>query len=178
MNRRTRSLLVILLSSVTGVSVDASQEPATAKTKSPVFTYWHDWTDDRGVSHMTQCEISSFVLQSISKPAEPQWQARQKAGVAQVMVTVQPSGWTGTWHENPKVQWIVPLNGTWFVETMDGKRVELGPGDVSLGEDLNTKADAQGHRGHLSGNVGDGPVTLMVIQLAEQATINQPCRFK
>jgi len=92
MNRRTRSLLVILLSSVTGVSVDASQEPATAKTKSPVFTYWHDWTDDADVSHMTQCEISSFVLQSISKPAEPQWQARQKAGVAQVMVTVQPSG--------------------------------------------------------------------------------------
>jgi hypothetical protein len=47
-----------------------------------------------------------------------------------------------------------------------------------VGEDLNTKADAQGHRGHLSGNVGDGPVTLMVIQLAEPATINQPCRFK
>ena len=177
MNRWTRSLLVILLSSVTGASVDASQEPEPTKTKSPVFTYWHNWTDDGGVSHMTQCEISSFVLQSISKPADPQWQVRQKPGAAQVMVTVQPSGWTGTWHENPKVM-IVPLKGTWFVETMDGKRVELGPGDVSLGEDLNTKAHAQGHRGHLSGNVGNGPVTLMVIQLAEQATINQPCRFK
>ena len=61
---------------------------------------------------------------------------------------------------------------------MDGTRVNLGPGDVSVGEYLNTRPDAQGHVGHLSGNVGDGPVTLMVIQLAGPATVDQPCRFK
>jgi len=93
-------------------------------------------------------------------------------------VTVQPDGWKGSWHQDPKVQWIIPLKGTWFVETLDGTRVNLAPGDVSVGEDLNTKVNAQDHTGHLSGNVGIGPVTLMVIQLAEPATVNQPCRFK
>jgi hypothetical protein len=61
---------------------------------------------------------------------------------------------------------------------MDGTRVNLGPGDVSVGEDQNTKPDAKGHKGHLAGNVSSGAVALMVIQLAETPTVNQPCRFK
>lgn len=177
MNRRTTGALAAMLLFVAMVSGAAASQEQT-KAKSPVFTYWHNWTDDKGVSHLSQCEMKNFVLQSMSKPAEPQWQARQKSGMGQVIVTVQPDGWKGFWHENPRVQWIIPLKGTWFVETMDGKRVNLGPGDVSVGEDLNTKPDAQGHIGHLSGNVSDGPVTLMVIQLDEPATVNQPCRFK
>jgi hypothetical protein len=32
------------------------------------------------------------------------------------------------WHENPVKQWIVPLSGSWFVETMDNTYVEMGPG--------------------------------------------------
>ena len=66
---------------------------------------------------------------------------------ATVLVVVQPVGWVGEWHENPKPQWIIPLSGRWFVETMDGKRVEMGPGEVSFGGDQNTKPDAQGARG-------------------------------
>lgn len=151
---------------------------SAAEPKPPVITYWHNWTDTNGVSHMTRCEMRDFKLQSMSKPADPQWQDRQQNTGATVIFTVQPANWNGTWHEDPKVQWIIPLKGTWFVEAMDGKRVELGPGDVSLGEDQNTRPDAQGRKGHLSGNVGDGAVTLMVVQLDVTPTINQPCRFK
>ncbi|NRD62135.1 cupin domain-containing protein [Corallococcus exiguus] len=151
---------------------------ATAPGQAPVFSYWHNWTDDHGVSHMTLCPVRSFDLKSMSPPADPQWQAHQPPGQSQVIFTVQPNGWKGSWHEDPKVQWIIPLSGTWFVEAMDGTRVELGPGQVSLGEDLNTRPDAQGRKGHLSGNVTPGPVTLMVVQLAEEPTVNQPCRFK
>jgi hypothetical protein len=73
---------------------------------------------------------------------------RQAPGTASPM---QPSGWKGVWHQESKVYWIVTLTGKWFVEAMDGVRVELGPGDVSLGEDQNTKEDAQGRKGHRSG---------------------------
>ena len=83
--------------------------------------------------------MNNFVLQSMSKPADLQWQAWQKSGVAQVIVAVQPDSWKGSWHEDPKVQRIISLKGTWFVEAMDGKRVNLGPGVVSVGEDLNTR---------------------------------------
>ena len=86
-------------------------------------------------------------------------------------------GWIGIWHENPKPQWIIPISGRWYVETMDGQRVEMGPGDVSFGEDQNTKPDANGHKGHLSATVGNEPCVLMMIQLKNSPTVNQPCRF-
>jgi hypothetical protein len=86
---------------------------------------------------------------------------------AEVLFTVQPVGWVGEWHENPQPQWIVPLSGKWFVETMDGTRVEMGSGEVSFGGDQNTKANERGHQGHLSGTVGDEPAVLMVIQLKD-----------
>ena len=84
---------------------------------------------------------------------------------ATVLVVVQPVGWVGEWHENPKPQWIVPLSGRWFVETMDGERVEMGPGEVSFGGDQNTKPDAQGRKGHRSGTVGDQPSVNLIVQL-------------
>jgi hypothetical protein len=61
---------------------------------------------------------------------------------------------------------------------MDGTRVELGPGDVLLGEAQNTVPDAEGRKGHRSGNIGDETVTLMVIELNVTPTVDQPCRFK
>jgi hypothetical protein len=86
---------------------------------------------------------------------------------ATVLFTVLPVGWIGDWHENPKPQWIVPLSGRWFVETMDGTRVEMGPGDISFGEDQNTRRDSEGRQGHRSGTVGNEPATLMIVQLQE-----------
>lgn len=76
-----------------------------------------------------------------------------------------PVGWVGEWHENPKPQWIIPLRGRWFVETMDGQRVEMGPGDISFGADQNTKPDQNGKQGHKSGTVGEEPALLMLLQL-------------
>ena len=80
-------------------------------------------------------------------------------------------GWVGDWHENPRPQWIIPLSGRWFVESMDGHRVEMGPGDISLGEDQNTRPRSDGKQGHLSGTVGDEPAVLMLIQLATLAQV-------
>ena len=150
----------------------ASAQSAKPEAPMPKYSYWDDWTDHNGVSHMTHCEVNSFRLSSMSPPADPQWQSKQPESGAQVIFTVQPAGWKGAWHEDPKPQWIIPLKGTWFVEAMDGTRATLGPGDISLGEDQNTVPDAQGHKGHLAGNVGKGPVSLMVIQLAVTPTVD------
>jgi len=143
----------------------------------PSFNYWHVWTDGQGVSHQKKCEIRNFVLESIEPPAAPQWLSRLKTEGASVVISVLPVGWVGIWHENPKPQWIIPISGRWYVKTMDGQRVEMGPGDVSFGEDQNTKPDANGHKGHLSATVGNKPCVLMMIQLKDSPTVNQPCRF-
>jgi hypothetical protein len=94
-----------------------------------------------------------------------------------VKVTVQPAGWEGAWHENPAPQWIIPLSGRWYVESMDGMRVEMGPGEISFGEDQGTR-ERDGRKGHMSGTVGDEPAVLMVVQFDTQRDETSPCRFR
>jgi hypothetical protein len=133
-------------------------------TDRPTAPYWHIWTDAEGVSRQTRRSLTQFELASISPPAQAQWLGGKTQGPAKVFVTVLPVGWIGDWHENPEPQWIIPLSGRWFVESMDGQTVEMGPGDMSFGEDQNTQAQ-EGRKGHLSGTVGDEPAVLMLVQI-------------
>lgn len=143
----------------------------SAKNEKPTLTYWHVWTDDEGMSHQTQCQLKNFEKESMGGDADLQWNNRLMSGAAEVLFCTLPVGWVGEWHENPRPQWIVPLSGTWYVETMDGMRVEMGPGEVSFGADQNTKADEQGRKGHKSGTVGNQPAQLMVIQLKDDSYV-------
>ena len=54
----------------------------------------------------------------------------------------------------------------------------MGPGDASLGEDQGSKPDAAGHTGHLSGTLGEEPITLMFVQLDHKVALNDACRNK
>jgi len=126
--------------------------------------YWHLWTDEHGVSHQTHCQPDRFELKGVGNAA-PQWNDQQLRTQATVVFTVQPVGWVGEWHENPAPQWIVPISGRWWVESMDGTRVEMGPGDLSLGEDQRSVADGENRKGHRSGTIGEQPAVLMTVQL-------------
>ncbi len=183
-----RGALVVSAVAVTGAAcfagdgrelkkVSTSRVAAAAHDK-PALSYWHVWTDAKGVSHQKRCELSEFQLQSISPGAAPSWIDRQAAQGATVLMVVQPVGWVGEWHENPKPQWIIPLSGRWFVETMDGTRVEMGPGEISFGGDQNTKPDAQGRKGHRSGTVGNQPSINLIVQLQSDPSAGRPCGFK
>ena len=141
----------------------------------PRIDYWHIWTDDHGVSHQTRCELTEWELKGVGG-ADPQWNNQQARSEATTVFTVQPVGWVGEWHENPAPQWIVPLSGRWWVEAMDGTRVEMGPGEFSLGEDQNCTADGQGRKGHRSGTIGDEPAVLMTVRL-HVPPIRRPCHI-
>lgn len=130
----------------------------------PTFPYWHIWVDAAGVSHQSRCTLDRFELGRIGLAA-PQWTDAQQRSDAMVVFMVLPVGWVGEWHENPVLQWIVPLSGRWFVESMDGARVEMGLGELALGEDQNCIADAAGRKGHRSGTIGDTAAVLMAVQL-------------
>jgi hypothetical protein len=92
------------------------------------------------------------------------------------LMTVLPVGWAGTWHENPRPQWIIPLSGRWFVEAMDGSRAEMGPGELAFGGDQDC-AEVDGKRGHRSGTVGGEPAVLMVVQFEDGAP-PAPCALR
>jgi len=142
----------------------------------PTLAYWHIWTDDEGVSHQNRCELDQFELKGVGNAA-PQWNNMQPSTGATVVFTVQPVGWVGEWHENPAPQWILPISGRWWVEAMDGTRVEMGPGDLSLGEDQGCIADNQQRKGHRSGVIGDEPAVLMTVRL-DVAAVHAPGHFR
>jgi len=142
----------------------------------PQIHYWHLWTDDGGISHQTKCSLDEFDFKGIGGAA-PQWNNRQPDSAATVVFTVQPPGWVGEWHENPAPQWIVPLSGSWWVEAMDGTRVNFGPGEISFGEDQNCVTDTAGRKGHRSGTNGDAPAVLMTVQL-HIPPVRAPGHFK
>jgi len=96
-------------------------------------------------------------------PAAPQWLGKETTAPTSVRLTILPVGWTGDWHPNPHPQWIIPLSGRWFVESMDGMRVEMGPGEMAFGGDQGA-ASLDGRHGHRSGTVGDEPAVLLLIQ--------------
>ncbi len=43
------------------------------------------------------------------------------------------------------------MSGRWFVESMDGRRAEMGMGDISFGEDQRTKVVM------IVGDISQGP---------------------
>jgi len=129
----------------------------------PQVGYWHLWTDEAGITHQTHCRLTAFEIARVGTAA-PQWNNRQPRSDATVVFTVQPVGWVGEWHENPAPQWIVVLAGRWWIESMDGTRVEQGPGEFSLGEDQGSIL-TDGRKGHRSGTIGTEPARLMTVQL-------------
>lgn len=129
----------------------------------PEVGYWHLWTDEAGMTHQTSCRLTQFEIARIGGAA-PQWNDALGRHDSSVVFTVQPVGWVGDWHENPAPQWIVVLSGRWWIESMDGTRIEQGPGEFSLGEDQGSVL-TDGRRGHRSGTVGGEPAVLMTVRL-------------
>ena len=145
------------------------------KPDGPKVPCWHVWTDEDGVSRQDRCRLANFAFEGISEGAAPSWIDRLADPAARVVILVLPAGWVGEWHENPEPQWIVPLSGRWFVETMDGTRVEMGPGELSFGNDQNTRPDERGQRGHRSGTVGNEPAVLMLVHVERRSSPGRAC---
>jgi hypothetical protein len=151
-------------------------KPTDKTGPKPSVSYAHLWVDDQGVSHQSQCVLTDYALKGVGG-ADPQWNNEQETASSTVVFTVQPVGWVGDWHENPAPQWIVVLSGRWFIESMDGTRIEQGPGEFSFGEDQGCKPDADGRKGHRSGALGDAPAVLMTVQLHIDPQ-RSPCHIK
>lgn len=143
----------------------------------PAVPYWHLWIDALGISHQSKCLFTEFELGSMGDGADPQWKGDKTTARMTTMVTVQPVGWVGEWHENPQPQWIIPLSGRWSVESMDGTKIELGPGELSFGGDQHCK-EVNGRKGHRSATVGNEPAVLMVVQFEDMPAPAAACLFR
>jgi hypothetical protein len=171
-----KAIVRALLSASLCVPVVA-QEQATPTA--PRVPYWSVWADRQGGTHVTRCEIANLALKTFAPPAAPEWVLKLPDAVDNVTFAVQPVGWLGEWHKNPQPQWVIPLSGWWFVETTDGSRVEMGPGEASFGGDQGARP-VDGKLGHVSGTIGNEPAVLMVVQLKATGAlrIGEACPFR
>ncbi|MGY5351151.1 hypothetical protein ACXGQW_01035 [Wenyingzhuangia sp. IMCC45533] len=131
--------------------------------ENPKFPFLHMWVDENKQSRIDETFMTGFGKKNMGEGADPQWLKPFPGKVSDIKFTVLPVGWVGDWHETPKPQWVIPTKGTWFIETQDGNRVEMGPGDIHFGQDIGTK-EIDSKKGHKSGTVGDEPCYQMVIQ--------------
>ena len=141
----------------------------------PQVPYYSLWTAPNGTS-VASCALGGFEMKSVGGQAAPMWMRQIPDEVAAVFFTVLPVGWVGEWHESPKPQWVVPLSGRWFIEAQDGSRVEMGPGDIHWGQDIDTRA-IDGGRGHRSGQIGAEPCALLLVQFKTPHGAGTSCPF-
>lgn len=127
--------------------------------------YWSIWSDDAGISHQSYCKLDDLTLQQFSVAGDPEWVSNFDMKTTRYVFNIMPPNWTGTWHKSPKPQWTTTLSGNWYIETMDGHRVELPAGSLSFGYDVNAKKQADGKYGHLSGAIGTTPTRILVVQV-------------
>ena len=135
----------------------------SAESKNPEMQFLHMYTDINGKSAIVEKLLTCFKKESVGGKADPQWMLSFPGKVADIKFAVLPAGWVGDWHESPKKQWVIPTKGRWFIETQNGERVEMGPGDIHFGEDLDT-VEIDGNTGHKSGTVGNAPCYMMIVQ--------------
>lgn len=109
--------------------------------------------------------MNDFKLNTFIEGIPSVWQSGPRNDATNVVFLTLMPGVEYGWHENPVSQWIVTIMGRWFMTTMDGMRVEMGPGEASFGADQNCQP-IDGRQGHLSGAVGSEPAVIMLIQVA------------
>jgi len=135
-----------------------------AETLKPGCEIWHVWRDSEGISHQKRDKIKDFELTTFIEGMTSILKSNTEAKPTNIVFLNLVPGVDYGWHENPVPQWIVPIKGRWWVETMDGVRVEMGPGELSFGADQNCRQVGEA-RGHRSGAVGPDDAVLMLIQV-------------
>ncbi len=130
----------------------------------PTIPYWHVYTDTDGTSKQEQRYLTDFRLESMGGGSGEQWNNQLMKGASKIIFSELPADFDGDWHENPQPQWIIPLSGGWWVETMDGHRTEMRTGELSFGADQGT-TDEKGHR---SGVLDNAPCRMMIVQFPDR----------
>lgn len=133
----------------------------------PAMPFWEMRIASGGRSAIEQSLLNGFISQSVSGASAAIWMRKFQGTVKAVWFNILPVGWIGEWHPSPALQWVVPLSGRWFIETQDGIRVEMGPGEIHWGADIaGSTLDEVGHR---SGQLGNVPCVQLMVQFHETA---------
>ena len=119
--------------------------PAFAADAPPVVHYWHLYTDAAGVSHFKQ-EDMPFKAAPIAGLKDPPVMA-SLAGASSATLLLLKAGQVEDWHNAPRKQFMIVIQGASQVTASDGTVKEFHAGEMVLLEDTKGK-------GHITKAIG------------------------
>jgi hypothetical protein len=135
-------------------------------------TYWHNWADSDGVTHLTKCDFGNWTAKDLLPPSEPLYLSIFGTA-ANVQLANTPPGWQGPWHRDPVPQLVIFMSGQGLWRFQDGTTHVFSPGDVYFGNDQNAT------RGHESYTHGNASMILAMVQFPQwSTTMARPCWLK
>lgn len=135
-------------------------------------TYWHNWSDEDGVTHLTQCHFKNYSKVNLLPPSMPMF-LNVFGEAANVQLANTPPGWQGPWHRDPVPQFVFFMHGRGLWKLMDGTEHIFNPGDVYFGNDQNST------KGHESYTFGNESMLLAMIQFPNLSrNMYKPCWFE
>ena len=109
------------------------------------------YADANGESHIRDLDIEWTRSGPTGKISDP-------VPVASMAFRVTDGSYNLQWHNAPRRQYIINLEGSVEITTSDGERRLIGPGEIILAEDTSGK-------GHLSKAVANGARRSLIIPI-------------
>jgi uncharacterized cupin superfamily protein len=104
------------------------------------------FADDQGETHFRAVEID-FETRAFAPPSLPVKVSAEIPSTTSLFM-IAPPGWDEEYHATPRKQFCIMLQGELRVEATDGQSIEMGPGDVLLVND----AESKGHLSTIQGS--------------------------
>jgi len=132
-----------------------------------VIKFTRLYVTKEGLTALQHCTVQRLVKKPLPGGETAQY-------VRNITSDIQPSGIVITqqvgdnpWHQCPTSQFVVTIDGTWFVNTTNGDYVEMSRGHVLYQDDYKGLIMPNGVQPvHYSGVVGSEPCNQMVISTA------------
>ena len=134
-------------------------------------TYWHNWSDINGTSHITQCQFTNFSSNNVTASNTPLFGINFGMS-SDTFISILPIGFNQTWHVNPVRQLIYCLSGIGKFVAMDNSEIILTPGVIYFGDD---KKSIMGHKTY---NLGNESLIMALVQFSQWNQTNNVNQFK
>ena len=144
--------IIWLLSSC--LCVNAGEPVEKDATRTENLTYLHLYTDPDGMTHFRN---ESFAFHSVNEANSPTSMSyHELAGGQSASLVKMTKGTVEDWHNAPRTQFAVVVQGEVELTAGDGEVRRLSPGDIALLDDTSGK-------GHKTASVGtEDHIALMI----------------
>merc|ERR1719204_1899047 len=107
---------------------DAS-ELDTSATKG-VIGYYQLWVDEEGITHIDEQQFRNLTEKGFSSTALQFVRSFTDRDFSLSGLVVTQQTGENPWHHCPSPQFVVTLEGSWYIRTSDGKETTFTAGDV------------------------------------------------